>query len=87
MGADLPDLTARLAELRTGLDELRLGLADRPGGGERSGEIPEADAPIEAAVGVLLFALADVARRLGVDPEASLRSRSADFRRQVEQNS
>jgi uncharacterized protein YabN with tetrapyrrole methylase and pyrophosphatase domain len=34
--------------------------------------------------GRLLFALADAARRLGVDPETALRAQTTWFRRQVE---
>jgi tetrapyrrole methylase family protein/MazG family protein len=49
--------------------------------------VAEADAPLTAAtadieglVGDLLFALADLSRRLGIDPEQALRSRALAFR-------
>jgi hypothetical protein len=37
-------------------------------------------AAIEGLVGDLLFALADLSRRLGIDPEQALRSRALAFR-------
>jgi tetrapyrrole methylase family protein / MazG family protein len=36
-------------------------------------------------VGDLLFGLADLARRVGVDPETALRARAREFRRQIEE--
>ena len=39
-----------------------------------------ATADIEGLVGDLLFALADLSRRLGIDPEQALRSRALAFR-------
>jgi uncharacterized protein YabN with tetrapyrrole methylase and pyrophosphatase domain len=66
-----------------GLAQLIAALAD---------DLPvvEADAPLTAAtaatadieglVGDLLFALADLSRRLGIDPEQALRSRALAFR-------
>ena len=41
-----------------------------------SGETLEADRIVVADVGDALFALADLARRLGVDPESALRARA-----------
>jgi uncharacterized protein YabN with tetrapyrrole methylase and pyrophosphatase domain len=35
-------------------------------------------------MGEMLFALADAARRLGVDPESALRNAAGDFRRRLE---
>ncbi|HYA68732.1 MAG TPA: hypothetical protein VED63_08370 [Acidimicrobiales bacterium] len=75
------------------LDELSAGVAllsacsVSAGGGGRAGSSGETlDAPVETteAVGRLLFSLADLARRLGVDPETALRAQATWFRRLVE---
>jgi uncharacterized protein YabN with tetrapyrrole methylase and pyrophosphatase domain len=58
----------------------------------RVGDGPEAAGPADGAVtgssqdavGEVLFALVSVARELGVDPEAALRTRLASFRTEVE---
>ena len=71
------------------LDELRLrieaGLEDlvADGAHQVSGETLEASRDTVAVLGEMLFALADVARRLGVDPESALRGAASDFRRRV----
>jgi tetrapyrrole methylase family protein/MazG family protein len=82
----LPDLPGRLAQLRQGVAALEAA-ATRAEGDAPSAEIPEADPAAAAQVGDLLFALADAARLLGVDPETALRARAADFRRRAESNS
>jgi uncharacterized protein YabN with tetrapyrrole methylase and pyrophosphatase domain len=69
VGLELPDLETRRGQVVDGV-----------GGLEPSGT-PEA---LGEAVGDLLFSLADVARRLGVDPETALRARAGRFRDQVE---
>jgi len=51
-----------------------------------SGETLPAGADEAEAVGELLFAVADLARRSGVDPETALRSHAERFRRHVENN-
>ncbi len=69
VGLELPDLGTR-----------RRQVVDGVGGLDPSGT-PEV---LAEAVGELLFCLADVARRLGVDPETALRGRARRFRDQVE---
>ncbi len=92
VGMDLPTLSERLDELSVGAKILGAGLSGGLSGDlsgapwptEASGETLEAPAETADAVGRLLFALADAARRLGVDPETALRARATWFRRQVE---
>jgi len=52
--------------------------------GEHSGETLEAGTDEVEAVGEALFALADLARRAGVDPETALRAYALRFRRSLE---
>jgi tetrapyrrole methylase family protein/MazG family protein len=74
------------------LDELRrrivAGLDEVTSHGphDASGETLEASPETVAVLGDLLFALADVARRVGVDPESALRGAASDFRRRVAAN-
>jgi tetrapyrrole methylase family protein/MazG family protein len=85
VGMALPSLAQRLAELADGVEGLAGGPAARPSGeGTASGETLEGSPAVADEVGRLLFALADAARRLGVDPETALRARTTLFRRQVE---
>ena len=56
------------------------GLRVLDGDGGSSGETLEAGPDTVAAVGEMLFALADAARRAGVDPESALRAAAAAFR-------
>jgi len=51
---------------------------------EASGETLEASAQTVEALGEMLFAVADAARRLGVDPETALRGYADGFRRRIE---
>jgi tetrapyrrole methylase family protein/MazG family protein len=85
LGIDTGSLEGRRRQVAAGIAALA---PDRPGAGpggrEASGETLEAPPATVAAVGELLFALADAARRLGVDPESALRARAGEFRRQVE---
>lgn len=69
VGLELADLGARRQEVADGVDRLV------------ASQTPEA---LDEAVGDLLFSLADMARRLGVDPETALRLRAGRFRQQVE---
>lgn len=74
VGFDWPDAAAVLAKL----DEERAELAEalEPGAGE------EADrAAVREEIGDLLFTAANLARKLGVDPEAALAATNAKFRR------
>ncbi len=82
LGVDLPGLEERLVALTgdlAALADMAVGSGAGPGG---SGETLEGTPATEAAVGALLFALADVARRLGVDPESALRAEAGRFRSQ-----
>ncbi|HLJ08894.1 MAG TPA: hypothetical protein VKX24_10160, partial [Acidimicrobiia bacterium] len=72
------DATGRRAEVERAL----VRLADMPA--DRSGETLEAGAPEAEAVGEALFALADLARRVGVDPETALRAYAGRFRGDLE---
>jgi tetrapyrrole methylase family protein/MazG family protein len=69
VGLELADLGARRQEVADGVDRLV------------ASQTPEA---LDEAVGDLLFSVADMARRLGVDPETALRLRAGRFRQQVE---
>ncbi|HLX89492.1 MAG TPA: hypothetical protein VKR22_13675, partial [Acidimicrobiales bacterium] len=73
-----PDAAGRRAEVAAGLDRL----AAQPAQG--SGEVLDASAPEVEAVGEMLFALADLARRAGVDPETALRAYARRFRGHLE---
>jgi len=79
VGGERPE--ASIAAIERGAAELRAladGGADAgPGGGEG----PRGE--VEEAVGELLFACVDVARRLRCDPELALRAASERFRSQV----
>jgi tetrapyrrole methylase family protein / MazG family protein len=67
--------------IETGLDRVA-----SHGPRDASGETLEASPDTVAVLGDTLFALADVARRMGVDPESALRGAAADFRRRVVAN-
>ncbi len=69
MGLELPGLAERRREVAEG-----------------AGRLEPSDGPevVGEAVGELLFAVADMARRLGVDPESALRRRAGRFREEVE---
>ena len=85
VGMALPSLAERLSELEAGVEGLQGWPAAAPSGeGGASGETLQASPAISEEVGRLLFALADAARRLGVDPETALRANTTVFRRQVE---
>jgi tetrapyrrole methylase family protein / MazG family protein len=84
VGMALPALVEE-AE-RVAAEVAALAAADAEAGHERSGSAA-GDEPVhgtQAAVGDALFALVSVARGLGVDPEAALRTRVAAFRTEVE---
>jgi uncharacterized protein YabN with tetrapyrrole methylase and pyrophosphatase domain len=88
LGIETGSLDDRRRQIAAGLDVLG---AQAQGGGapggrapESSGETLEAPAAIVAVLGEMLFAVADAARRLGVDPETALRTFAAGFRRRIE---
>lgn len=74
VGFDWPDDAARIADVAEELDELRREL--------------EADSPdparVEAELGDVLFAVASLARRLGVEPESALRRQVDAFQRRFQ---
>jgi MazG family protein len=74
VGFDWPSLAPVLAKIEEEIAELKSAIAD---------ETREAGAPASKMVieefGDLLFVMANVARHLGVDPEASLRDANAKF--------
>jgi MazG family protein len=74
VGFDWPSLAPVLAKIEEEIAELKSAIAD---------EKREAGAPASKQVteefGDLLFVMANVARHLGVDPEASLRDANAKF--------
>jgi ATP diphosphatase len=81
VGFDWPSLGPVLAKLREELAELEaVALAAGPRG--VGGNRPTADrAKVAEELGDLLFVIANVARHLAIDPEASLRSANDKFRR------
>jgi MazG family protein len=76
-GFDYDDATAALADVESGLDEVRGEL--RPVAAET-----EPDARTAAELGDLLFACVNVARHANVDPELALRQASRRFVERVE---
>ena len=69
MGFDWPDAEGPAAKAEEELAEVRaVAGSDGPGGGR-----------VTAEVGDLLFAVVNLARHLGVDPEAALRGATATF--------
>jgi len=76
VGFDGLRLEERLDEVRRVLDTLAAAGAGREAS---SGETLAATPGTAADVGEALFALADAARRLGVDPETALRARAVAF--------
>jgi len=70
-----PDLSARVAELARTETDPAAGSADAPLPGDSDED--------ERRVGAVLFDVADLARRLGVDPELALRWRALALRDEV----
>jgi len=80
VGFEYPDLAGAQADFDSELDEL----AEEVGRtGEPSPET-EPDPAVFRELGYVLFAAVNVARRLNVDPELSLRAATARFRERVE---
>jgi MazG family protein len=77
---EMPGPARRREELDVALTRLASAPADR------SGETLDAGADEARAVGAALFALADLARRAGVDPETALRAEAQRFRSVLESN-
>ncbi|HUY23148.1 MAG TPA: MazG family protein [Acidimicrobiales bacterium] len=78
LGVDTGTLDDRRRQVAAGLDALAKA------SGDASGETLDAPAEIAVILGEMLFALADAARRLGVDPETALRARAGEFRRALQ---
>ena len=74
VGFDWDGVEGPLAKVEEELGEVRSALAARPTG---PGQV--ADPEVKREVGDLLFSVVNVARHAGVDPEAALRSSSAEF--------
>ena len=81
VGFDYPDVAWALADLDDELAELRRELD----GKDDPPPETEPDERVAAEVGDVLFACANVARRLNVDPELELRRASDRFRARVEE--
>ncbi len=77
VGFDWPDFTAVLEKVEEELQELRCELASSPDPGSSSA--------VRAELGDLLFTLANLARHLGHDPEATLAEANLKFRGRIEE--
>jgi MazG family protein len=77
VGFDWPDAAAVLAKL----DEERAELAAALGPGGAAAGAAADRAAVREEIGDLLFTAANLARKLGVDPEAALAATNAKFRR------
>lgn len=80
VGFDYPDVPATLADLQDELRELEHALA----ASQRRAPETEPDPHVFDELGDVLFAAVNVARRLNVDPELSLRRASERFLARVE---
>jgi nucleoside triphosphate diphosphatase len=78
VGFDWNDPRAVLAKIREELDELEAEM-DRADSEEAQGA--EARTAIEAELGDVLFALANLGRHLDIDPEAAVRATNEKFRK------
>ena len=90
VGMVLPSVAQEAVRVAEGVSSLGRSDAEAvPAGGQPHGRVTDGAggrADHSAALGDLLFSLANVARALGVDPETALRSRAATFRRAVEKS-
>jgi uncharacterized protein YabN with tetrapyrrole methylase and pyrophosphatase domain len=87
IGMDTGSLEDRRRQIVAGLDGPAgsfFGEGARLGSTESSGETLDASAATVEALGEMLFALADAARRMGVDPESALRGVTNRFRQRIE---
>jgi len=74
VGFDWPDMDGPIAKIGEELDEFRRALSAHPTG---PGQVAHTE--VTGEMGDLLFAVVNVARHAGVDPEAALRSSAARF--------
>jgi MazG family protein len=77
VGFDWPSLTPVLAKIEEEIAELKSAIADEKSETRDAGA--RASTKVTEEFGDLLFVMANVARHLGVDPEASLRDANAKF--------
>ena len=77
VGFDWPEAQAVLAKVDEEVAELREALAD--------GKREDAREKVTEEIGDLLFTVANLARKLDVDPEAALAAANRKFRRRFEQ--
>ena len=77
VGFDWPSLAPVLAKIEEEIAELKSAIADEKRGDREAGA--PASKKVTEEFGDLLFVMANVARHLGVDPEASLRDANAKF--------
>jgi len=75
VGFDWPDTAATLVKVREELAEVEEAVADAERDAERRAPA------VEAEIGDLLFAIANLARHLGLSPEVALRGASEKFER------
>jgi MazG family protein len=79
VGFDWPDVSGVLDKIEEEIGELRQALATQTAGsGPRA---PDSASEVVEEVGDLLFAVANLARHLGVDPEGALARTNLKFRR------
>jgi MazG family protein len=86
VGFDWPDVARVLGKLEEELGELREALnaeAESPQSRE-AGEPVDGQSAVAGELGDLLFSVANLARHLGVDPEAALAATNLKFRRRFE---
>lgn len=83
VGFDWPDAFAVLRKLDEEIAELRAALGSRPAQGGDAGPLARhaAQDAVAEEVGDLLFTVANLARKLDVDPEAALAAANRKFRR------
>lgn len=88
VGFDWPDAEAVLAKIDEELAELRAELVDEDGAEEQAGAEPADDDSRRdrrrEEIGDLLFTVANLARKLDLDPEAALAAANAKFRRRFQ---
>lgn len=90
VGFDWPTPAEVLDKIEEEIEELRAELVPRPGSSPdpqvpRSPEPPSIDpARVADELGDLLFSLAQLARKLDIDPEAALRAANRKFRRRFD---